>query len=275
MRDQAAETILVSCYHHQRSSQQALAADLGFNPPTSMRLTWNGQGAGVSFYYRSCLFLALAAVVAHSWGTQVIYQFENGVLATAMPPTPNWRMTRHAHPLTQHHSEQLFHELLGGDWEIRNPFLSSTKLEVVQRMKEAISPKKATGLAQRTETCWYYRQARVFGVEKKPNQPCGVCVPCLVRRTALPKEKTYFDILDDDSIRNDDKLGAAVRDYTIFVKRVLQTKNRPREFYRLLPGNWREFLYGSHESSSPLTLDQLHKLFLNFAKEFKRVFRLR
>lgn len=265
---QASSTQLVSFYTRQKTLQRNIASNLGFSLPSQWYMNWAGEpGRGHSFHYRSFLFLALAAVVAESWGARTIFQFENGVLATAIPPASSWMMTKHAHPLLHQAAADLFSALFGGDWHIQNPFLLLTKQECVHGLVKSIGEPKALRLLSKTETCWFHWSNRVVGGKKPPGVPCGLCIPCIVRRTAIPHEVYEYD-LRRDNIKNDTKKGLAFRSYFGFLDRVIRAGRAPTRFYALLPAAGRD-LVGLGKS---IPLNDLHRLFLKFAREFMRTY---
>jgi 7-cyano-7-deazaguanine synthase in queuosine biosynthesis len=178
---------LVSFYHGQASLQGELAAALGYCPPTQWRLTGR-RGQGGMNLIRSFMFLSLGAAVAESYNARRIVQYENGVLATAVPQSGNFIPTRHAHPETHRRMVRLLDAVFGGSFRIDNPFLPRTKREVGEALIDALGAEPAEGLLRKTETCWYLFQPKVGGLEKENGQPCGVCTPCIVRRTARPAE---------------------------------------------------------------------------------------
>ena len=178
---------LVSFYHAQASLQGKLAAALGHRPPTQWRLTGQRGREGMNLI-RSFMFLSLGAAVAESYGARRIVQYENGVLATAVPQSGNFIPTRHAHPETHRRMVKLLDAVFGGSFTIDNPFLPKTKREVGQVLAAALGPRRAEELLRQTETCWYLFQPKVGGLQKGNGQPCGVCTPCIVRRTARPTE---------------------------------------------------------------------------------------
>lgn len=265
-------TKLVSFYTRQKSLQQALAVDLKHNPPLQWRNNYPVQsGRGRSFYYRSFLFLVLAAVSAESWGARKIFHFENGILATAISPTSAFFMTKHAHPAMHRLAEILFSELFRGTWQVCNPFLDKTKHESLLNAGRLIGEESAR-LFAKTETCWYQAANRYPGGRKSPAKACGACVPCIIRHTALPLEKNAVD-LSDDKARNDARIGVAFRSYYGFLHDVLQTSDSPTAFYRLLPAGGRA-LIASNPSNHSFTLPDLHSLFLRFALEFMEAYNL-
>lgn len=265
-----AMTQLVSFYTRQKSLQKTIASELGYTEPSQWRMIWAREpGRGRSFFYRSFLFLSLAAVIAESWGTREILQFENGVLAMAIPPASSWMMTKHAHPLLHKSAVSLFSTLFGGDWQVLNPFLLLTKRGCVQQAIESIGESKTTKLLKTTETCWYHWSNRIIGGDRKvPSVPCGVCIPCIVRRTAISDEVYAYDLCQDD-IRNDPKKGSAFRSYFGFLDRVIQAGSLA-EFYNVLPAAGRNLIH----SDLSLSLTALHQLFLDFAREFMHTYHL-
>jgi 7-cyano-7-deazaguanine synthase in queuosine biosynthesis len=265
---EAEATRPVSFYTRQKKAQQQLAEALGFARLVQWRKDWTRkEGRGHSFYYRSLLFLSIAAASASSWGKRTIFQFENGILASAIAPAPSWSMTKHAHPRLTALAVELFSRVLGGEWRIINPFITLTKRECVEAAI-AVGGKKTMPLLERTETCWYQWSNRVPGGKKRPGTSCGICIPCLLRRTALPKAPFAFD-LRRDRIRNHRQLGRAFRAYFAFLRRVLQAKTSDA-FYFALPAAGRSLIGTTPE----LTSQQLQRLFSKFAREFMNTYDL-
>lgn len=264
IQKEVAKSRLVSFYTLQRALQRNIASELGFNPPVQWRMLWEPKpGRGHTFYYRSFLFLCLAAAVAESWKVRKILQFENGILASAIPPSPAWMMTKHAHPELHKLISAFFSAFFGEEWQVKNPFLLYTKRDCYNEAMESIGRIKSKEIVHKTETCWFFRSNRVVGGKKKPGIHCGVCIPCILRRTALQDDMYQWD-LRKDSIRNDQKLGISFRSYYGFLEQVAKTKNSSSEFYRLLPAPGRSLV----APEGPISLQDLHKLFLRFSKEF-------
>lgn len=266
LREHASSTQLVSYYTNQKSLQTSLATELGFDLPTQWHVSWSG-GRARNFYLRSFFFLSLAAVVAESWESRTIYQFENGILATAIPPSPSWMMTKHAHPRFHKNMSELFSALFDGDWKILNPFLGLTKRECVREATKAGKDKKINGQLLRTESCWFLRSPQLYGAPKRPGTPCGTCVPCLIRLTAMPNDPREFN-LKDKIIKSDEKKGAAFRAYYAFLSKVLESKKSVTKFYMTLPASGRDLA----EKNYGISLVELHRLFTTFAKEFMQVY---
>jgi hypothetical protein len=264
----AARTHPVSFYRRQLKLQSSIATALGFSAHSQWGINLKA-GPGHSFYYRSFLFLSLAAVVADSWGARTILQYENGTLATAVPPSPAWMMTKHAHPLLHKHAAALFSSIFGGDWEIRNPFLCLTKRGCVEVAAGAIGRQRVEELLGRTESCWYHWSNRIRGGSKTPGVPCGTCIPCVVRRTAMPDEVYAYDLLKN-SIRNDTVKGAAFRSYYSFLSRVAEAGTTPSKFYVALPPAGRAVV----NPETGLSLGDVQRLFSTFAQEFLQTYGL-
>jgi 7-cyano-7-deazaguanine synthase in queuosine biosynthesis len=272
-KDKAARTRLVSYYTRQKTLQAELATKLGFTPPpTQWRMEWEPEpGRGHTFRYRSFLFLCLAAAVAESWGAKRILQFENGVLASAVPPSAAWMMTKHAHPQLHAEATKLFTALFDGIWQIENPFLDLTKRQCFEKAKETSTgttrEREIGEIVQDTETCWFHWANRVVRGKKKPGLSCGVCIPCILRRTALKDDAYAFD-LRENAVRGDPQLGIAFRAYNRFLRLVKQTEKSSAEFYRVLPAAGRRLV----DPGGAMELQRLHKLFLTFANEFIETF---
>jgi len=262
LRKQKAITQLTSYYTGQKSLQADLAKAFGFSPPVQWSLHWAKEpGRGHSYFYRSFLFLALGAAVAESWGARRLFQFENGVLASAIPPAPSFAMTHHAHPRLHAACSRLFGLLFGGTWSVSNPFLPCTKRECVERAVSGSKVDDVHGLLLRTQTCWFFSANRMLGAKKQPHRACGVCIPCLLRRTAMPDDDYVYD-LTKDSNRNSHAKGAAFRSYYGFLSRTLSCPDE-REFYRVLPAAGRDVV-----ATGAMQLADLYKLFRRFAMEF-------
>lgn len=270
LRSKAERIQLASHYSKQKTTQLAIADILGYKRPTQARIVRRDLGArGRTFLYRSFYFLCFGAAVASSYGVKNIVQFENGVLATAIPPSPAYFMTRHAHPTVHRHSEFIFSQILGGTWRIDNPFLRMTKRECVDAMRTAVGSKLSDELIKRTETCWYVNSYQFRANRKKQNgMPCGVCIPCIIRRTAIKAAEGYFD-LNRHEVRSDAVLAREFDAYAQFVTSIWKNRKRPNRVLLEMPTYVREIFEGQRSS---LTRDQLTGLLQRFAREFRIAF---
>ncbi|SFT82650.1 7-cyano-7-deazaguanine synthase (queuosine biosynthesis) [Paraburkholderia aspalathi] len=196
LRENDTDAVLASFYG-AKAKQEFLAQEFGFDRHVQLGCKWGGgrRRIGGQFQYRSFLFLALGAVVANSFRARTLLQFENGPLALATPPSATYRMTRHAHPLLHRLAERMFGCLFGAGFEIRNPFLDATKREAADRLGRVHGPSQLKAILSKTETCWSLASRQVLGsVSKRPGTPCGVCIPCIVRRTALKRDPLDYAI---------------------------------------------------------------------------------
>lgn len=258
---------LVSYYTKQRAIQRQIANTLRHEPPAQFWLEKNvTPGRGRAFYYRSFFFTAIAAAVADSFESRVIVQHENGVLATAIPPSPAWRMTRHAHPTTHRALENVFGSLLGGRWRIQNPFFDGTKREALAAAAQVVGRQTMHSLLTYTDTCWYHWSNNIAGSRKPPGIACGVCIPCIVRRTAVPNDPFHLD-LHRDRVRNHEIHGRAFRSYAGFTRDLLSTGKSDTELYRQLPAAAHELIRLGF-----MKLTDLARLFRTFAAEFASTF---
>ncbi|KAB2903602.1 MAG: hypothetical protein F9K27_12395 [Anaerolineae bacterium] len=261
----------VSFYTQQKTRQLQIAVE-GLNYSSLVQFTRRvnaDSGKGRRSYYRSFFFLTLAALVAKSWGVTRVIQVENGVLATAVSPGEAWYMTRHAHPRLHSECAKLFSDVCGGEWNIENPALLLTKRELYQNAARQIGHDKIAQLAQLTETCWFHRSPTIPGGEKDNNKACGLCIPCIVRRTALQDTNYHYKSIDEN-VRNDERKGRSFRDYYGFLSEILDLGDNIAGFYNLLPEVSRELLYPEGQ----MALKDLHSLFVRFAKEYMETFRL-
>lgn len=181
--------VALASFYGAKAKQVGIRDVLGFDRHFQAMCQWAGSGTrfGGQFQYRSLLFLSLGAAVAASYGSSTLYQFENGPMAMSLPPSPNYRMTRHAHPRLHRIVGELFEQLHGRPLVVRNPFLGMTKREGYRILESLVEPgEKLTRLLALTETCWNLNSRTVVGTITKPiGQACGLCIPCLVRRTAV------------------------------------------------------------------------------------------
>lgn len=178
---------LVSFYSNQHKLQQSLAKELEYDRPVQWRLAGRRGKEGMNLI-RAFMFLTLGAIVAETFGVSTIFQYENGVLAMAIPPSGSQVPTRHAHPEFHRRMEALLEAVFERRIEIRNPFFALTKREEALKLSEVIGESRAEAVLRQTQTCWQLSQAHVGGQKKRPFVPCGVCTPCIVRRTARPYE---------------------------------------------------------------------------------------
>jgi hypothetical protein len=247
--------------------QREIAEKLGYGAPTQVR-TDGLRGRGRGFLYRSFYYLCLAAAVATTYGVRRVIQYENGILACAFPPAPPYFMTRHAHPVVHRAAERVFQGVLGGRWTIENPFLKKTKRECYQSMVAELGAKPAAMIKKLTETCWYQNSNQYLGGHEKRNGvACGVCIPCIVRRTATGVQSGEFD-LNKRAIRADAVLSRDFEAYRLLAQRALDPKKRVRLVLEM-PSYVRGL---AHSETPAFSRDELTDLLVRFAREFVDVF---
>jgi 7-cyano-7-deazaguanine synthase in queuosine biosynthesis len=192
---------LVSFYTSQRLIQEQIAANLHFAPPSQMYAAWQDKKSRrgrSAFAYRSFLFLSLAALVARSFGASSILQFENGFMAASVPPCANYFVTRHAHPKYHRLFNELLHQM-SLPFTVENPFRWKTKRQAVVEFRDTVGRTKADRILAMTQSCWFYSYHQFHSrfkrerIKKQPHQHCGLCVPCLVRRTAFRDDNYSLD----------------------------------------------------------------------------------
>ncbi|MFX0195176.1 MAG: hypothetical protein ACFFCW_03555 [Candidatus Hodarchaeota archaeon] len=262
---------LVSYYSKQKVLQRDLASELGMTAPVQWSTYKSSfSGRGTNYFYRSFMFLSLAAVTARSYGASRIQQFENGILASGIPPSLADRSTKHAHYRVHRLCETIFSEVLGGDWQISNPFEQTTKREAFNSMVNKLGKSQANNLAKHAQSCWHLNAGfKLNGQIKANNLPCGFCVPCIVRQTAHPLN-TWRD-LRTDNVRNHQIHGRNFREFYITLYDVQMAKDKSLHDFYLALGSQ------AHDAIKPCGayhLTELKDLFSRFADEFMSTFKV-
>lgn len=264
---------LVSYSTRQKTLQRELSKELGLSLP--IQWGWKPRppsGRAKIFRYRSFFFLCLAAATAQSYGSDQILQFENGVLASGIAPSISIQITKHAHHRLHQLCGIIFSDVLGGKWLIENPFKLKTKREVYKCLESEIGAKKAKELANKTQTCWnlyagFKGKGKNRNAKKRNGQPCGFCVPCLVRQTAFP-QVAWLD-LRSDIARNDPIRGRFFREYYAMLKRIQEVRRGSLgEFYTAMD----TFLQDAIQPRGGYILAELRDMFLRFSDEFMDTF---
>ena len=166
-----------------------------------------GKGADTNFRSRSLTFIGNAVLAASFLDdkTPVLIP-ENGAIALNFPLTParaGSMSTRTVHPLFINLLNE-FMSTLGIRHVVENPYHLFTKGEMVQQclnptfLHAAYSDSVSCGKRKRDRIWW--SNTHVHG--------CGVCVPCIFRRSALlsaeyAEEEYGHDVLDRSSWKRD------------------------------------------------------------------------
>jgi 7-cyano-7-deazaguanine synthase in queuosine biosynthesis len=264
---------LVSYYTRQKNLQRDLASGLGMRIPIQWSLhSGRLTGRGTNYFYRSFLFLCMAAVTARSYGANNILQFENGILASGIAPSLSGRSTKHAHYRVHRLCEIIFSEVLDGGWQITNPFEKKTKREAFLEMRRALGTVEANELAERAESCWHlyagYKHKRLG--TKENGMPCGFCVPCIVRQTAHP-QKVWRDLRRDDA-RNDPIHGHFFREFYAMLSGIQKVRHGSLgDFYAAIGTSLQDAI----RPRGGYDLSELRDLFTRFAGEFMTTFNVK
>ncbi|QYX32019.1 7-cyano-7-deazaguanine synthase [Sphaerospermopsis torques-reginae] len=139
---------------------------------------------------RGVVFTLLGSACAYLMGEKVLCLYENGIGAINLPyreSAVGLDHSRSVHPLTLLMVSELVSELLGEEFQVKNPFLFWTKAE----MCKALAKNGRDDLPPLTMSCDSpHRQ--------KPVQ-CGYCSSCLLRRQSLAastiKDRTRYVVL--------------------------------------------------------------------------------
>lgn len=262
---------IVSFSTRQKKSQNSILSKLGYGKDQLIRfhstLKLPDKPKTSHFTLRSFMFLSLAAVVARSYDIGEVWQFENGVLAMAVPPSPSITMTKHAHPIYHQYFTGFVNRLFQDtSFVIRNPFLHQTKGEMYKSALKKI--RSLDDILVHCETCWFhYSNFSISGEKKTPNMACGLCVPCIIRRVADPHYQFEFDIAKKKILDND-KIGFVFRTYQAFANKVIDCRTEEEFYMRALDGETR----GMVSTGGTMDLSQLFDLFKRFSKEFLSTF---
>lgn len=125
---------------------------------------------------RGFLFLAVGLAAAVSAGRDRLLIFENGVGAINLPYVPGQRGTmtsRAVHPRTLLLAERLAGLILDRSFAFQNPYLASTKGEMVAGLDPAYAA--AAGLSESCDGS---------AARRGPSR-CGACTSCLLRRVSF------------------------------------------------------------------------------------------
>jgi 7-cyano-7-deazaguanine synthase in queuosine biosynthesis len=274
---QADKTLLVAYYARNLQKQSSIAAEMGFHRLVQVGSSWtipeNAGRVGGQFMYRSLLFLALAIVFADAYRVKSLFQFENGPLALAVQPLDLYRITRHAHPLVHRHLASLFRILTGHPLSVENPFLDKTKGEAVALLKSNLGKHRFKEVIGQTETCWYLSSRTVVAgpPRKKNGEPCGACVPCLVRRAALGADDTpaATDFRNGSGRTESDPVARVHFDsYAAFADQLLDRSYDVHDFMEAVPAATRTVL-GRGGIMAP---EDAFELYRRFAREWTRTY---
>jgi 7-cyano-7-deazaguanine synthase in queuosine biosynthesis len=127
---------------------------------------------------RSFLFLTLGVGIALRCGIRDVFMPENGLMALNIPLQKSRTgalSTRTAHPSYMMQFADLAQRITGFDGQIRNPFLTQSKTDMLRGLDPTLHP-----AVLRSISC-----ARPSRYNDRGVRHCGYCVPCIHRRIAL------------------------------------------------------------------------------------------
>lgn len=147
---------------------------------------------------RSFLYLTLGSMIALELGISDVYLFENGVLALNIPITTSriHTNTKTAHPTYISNYNRILSDVFPDAISVKNPFVSMTKGEVISVLNnDSYKP-----LVKETLTC-----SRAFKLQITQGtnaKHCGVCIPCILRRSAMHSAALwdYDDVYASDIV---------------------------------------------------------------------------
>lgn len=140
---------------------------------------------------RSFVYSSIAAVVAKMLGRSRIRFYENGIISFNLPTSLQvlgGRASRTTHPLALTRISALLGHLFDAPFAIENPFLWTTKTEVLQQLKAAGHSR----LAARTISCAHTLERTT------QHSHCGRCSQCIDRR--LVAVAAGYDDSEDPAI---------------------------------------------------------------------------
>ena len=131
---------------------------------------------------RSFLFFSMGAAVSSALGGKPLIVAENGLISLNVPLTSSRNgslSTRTTHP----HYMSMFMDLLRGlglPNDLDLPYRFRTKGEMLKNTRD---PRLLAEAARLTMSCSHPEAGRFRG--HSPNNHCGYCVPCIIRRAAM------------------------------------------------------------------------------------------
>lgn len=134
-------------------------------------------------FSRSFLYLTLGVIFALKLGIDKEYIFENGIIALNVPLTQSriYNNTKTVHPQFLSMYQELLNLLFGHHVIVENPFSSMTKGEAIKLLDSS----GFRDLVKMTISCPDVTRLRWKGVPISKIRHCGVCYPCIIRRTAI------------------------------------------------------------------------------------------
>lgn len=137
-----------------------------------------------TFRSRSLLFLGIALIAAQATNTQSIIVPENGTVSLNFPLSPSRRSscsTRTTHPFVLDNVLSIW-KILSIPTNLQNPYEFQTKGEMVNACKDQTNLSQLVALSNSCGKRGHRAHWTIPGASH-----CGVCMPCIYRRTSLLK----------------------------------------------------------------------------------------
>ncbi len=209
---------------------------------------------------RSFLFAALGFTVARMVGTNNLRFYENGVVSLNLPVCAQvigGRATRTTHPRVLVEMSGLFSLIANGPFQLTNPFIWSTKAEVIKRIVDA----GAGSLIATSISCAHTWERTL------EHTHCGGCSQCIDRRFAIiaaglehldPLSHYKTEIFTQARSKDEDRIMLAAY---VERARALHRIKQPSELISAYPVAARAFKYleGTAANVAQRILDLHHR----------------
>lgn len=174
----SSQTRALNALVHAYPPERAPFLKMWVSPPKGKK-----RGSEITTRGRSIIFLGLGIIVASSLHNGILFIPENGLISLNVPLT-DARLGSFSTRTTHPHLIGLLRTLLRHlkiSINIELPYRFATKGEMIRQCKNQGALQH--GLSA-TMSCAHPSAGR-FGPERNPNQHCGRCLPCLIRRAAV------------------------------------------------------------------------------------------
>lgn len=174
----SSQTRALAAIAHRYPLDRAPFLKMWVSPPKGKK-----RGSEITTRGRSIIFLGLGITIASSLNNGQLVVPENGLISLNVPLTDS-RLgsfsTRTTHPYLMSQLRMLVRSL-GIQVSIELPYRFMTKGEMIHRCANQDALREGIPA---TMSCAHPSAGR-FGPERNPNQHCGRCLPCLIRRAAI------------------------------------------------------------------------------------------
>lgn len=141
--------------------------------PFQVGVRYQGRAREHTQFSRGFLHWCIAACVAAGIGANEIRSFETGIMARFALLSEGWQTTRTASPRAAELFNCLVSTVLDHDVKVVNPFVDTTKGEILEQIKDKSVVRNAV-------SCPHHNKQRSFNLNN-----CGQCAPCIIRNIAI------------------------------------------------------------------------------------------